>query len=156
MSWSEAVAGLIEDARTHAEAAIRLRPREADIWLSEGHATLALVSLLAGHHTEALRWDRMSGQMQPILQSTLVVANAYLDDLQAKRTHMAAIDSIAPEIVPAVLAGRLRLCREDDHNAILVEGLRRTGLNISAPTEERARSGGRNSWRQSGWRHRCS
>ena len=124
MAWTEAVMGLTADARNHAHAAIRLSPREAEIWLSEGHAALALVSYLEGDDAEARRWGHLSGQMQPILQSVLAGANARLGDIGAAQAHVAAIEGFAPDFIPAVLAGRIRVCRQDAHNELLVEGLR--------------------------------
>ena len=128
MAWSEAIAGLAEDARAHTRLALRLSPRETDIWLGEGYSALALTSLYERDFAEAVRWGQLADQRQPAIQTILVSANGHLGDLAAARSHIDTLATFAPEFLSAVLSGKTEVCKRPEHNELLVEGLRRAVL----------------------------
>ena len=131
MAWSEAVAGLAAEAREHAQMALKLSPRDTDIWLGWAYATLELASFIEGEFAEAVKWGRMAIQMHarmPFRQVVMVAAYGYLGDLKAANSHVDAVTAFAPDILPAVLSGNIEVCKLPEHNAFLVKGLRRAGL----------------------------
>ena len=128
MAWTEAIAGLAEDAREHAHLGLRLSPLDADIWRGEGFCALALASFYERDFVEAVRWGQLSNQMQPVNQGLMIAANAYLGDLAAAKAHAKALQEFAPDFLPAVLSGAIEICAIPEHNNLLLEGLRRAGL----------------------------
>jgi len=131
MAWSEAVAGLAGDAREHAQAALKLSPRDTDIWLGWAYATLELASFIEGDFSEAVKWGRLAIQMHsrmPARQVVMVAGYGYLDDPESARSHTETLMDFAPDILPAVLAGKYEVFKLPEHNTLLVEGLRRAGL----------------------------
>ena len=128
MAWSEAVTGLAAEAKRHAQLALRLSPREADIWQGEGYSALALVSFIEGDYAEAVNWGHLAYQLQPVLKGLMVAANAYRGDLEAAASHAEALKAFAPEFLNAVLSGKTAVCKLPEHNELFVEGLRRAGL----------------------------
>ncbi len=131
MAWSESAAGLADEAREHAEMALRLSPRDTYIWLGEGYGALALASFSEGDFAEALKWLRMSLQMHarmPVCQALTIACNAYLGDLETAKLHAELLTDFAPNFIPSVLSGRIEVCKMPEHNSLLMEGLRRAGL----------------------------
>ena len=131
MAWSEAVAGLAAEAREHAQMALKLSPRDTDIWLGWAYATLELASFIEGDFAEAVKWGRLAIQMHarmPFRQVVMVAGYGYLGDLEAAKSHVEALRAFAPDFLPAVLSGNIEVCKLPEHNAFLVEGLRRAGL----------------------------
>jgi tetratricopeptide (TPR) repeat protein len=131
MAWSEAVAGLAAEAREHARMALKLSPRDTDIWLGWAYASLELASFIEGDFTEATKWGRAAIQMHarmPNRQVVMVAGYGYLGDLQAAKSHVDALKAFAPDFLPAVLSSGIEVFKLPEHNALLVEGLRRAGL----------------------------
>jgi TolB-like protein len=131
MAWSEAVAGLAAEAREHALMALKLSPRDTDIWLGWAYASLELASFIEGDFTEATKWGRAAIQMHarmPNRQVVMVAGYGYLGDLQAAKSHVDALKAFAPDFLPAVLSSEIEVFKLPEHNALLVEGLRRAGL----------------------------
>jgi TolB-like protein/Tfp pilus assembly protein PilF len=136
MAWSEAVAGLTDEAREHAHMALRLSPRDADIWRGEAYSALALVSFYEGDFAETVKWAHLANQMQPVNQGMLAAAHAYLGDLEAARSHARALEAFAPDFLHAVLSGKVEVCKSPEvevckspeHNRLFIEGLRKAGL----------------------------
>ncbi len=132
MSWSEAVAGLASEAREHAQTALRLSPRDTDIWLGEGYGALALASFIEGDLVEAMKWARLAIQMHgnmPVRQALMIACNAYLGDLQAAEHYAESLAASVPGFIPGVLSGDIEVCKMPEHNALLVDGLRKAGLS---------------------------
>lgn len=135
MAWSEAVAGLSSEAREHAQRALKLSPRDIDIWLGWAYASLELADFTEGNFTEAVKWGRLATQMHgrmPFRQVVMVAACAYKGDLEAVKVHVDALKTFAPDFLPAVLSGDIEVFRLPEHNALLFEGLCRAGLRPEA------------------------
>ena len=131
MAWSEAGAGLASEAKEHAQMALRISPRDTNIWLGEGYATLELASFIERDFAEAIKWGRQAIQMHaemPARQIVMVACYGFLGDIESAKSHVEAIESFAPNILPAVLSGDIEIWKLPEHNALLVEGLRKAGL----------------------------
>jgi len=131
MAWSEAVSGLAAEAREHAQMALKLSPRDTDIWLGWAYAALELASFIEGDFAEAVKWGRLAIQMHgrmPFRQVVMVAGYGYLGDLEAAKLHVEALRAFAPDFLSDVLSGKIEICKLPEHNALLVEGLRKAGL----------------------------
>ncbi len=131
MAWSEAVAGLAADARKHANLALALSPRDTDIWLAWAYATLELTAFIERDFSDAVKWGRQAIQLHgrmPARQLVMIAAHGHLDDRQAAKAHIEALRDFAPQRLAAVVDGEYEIFRLAEHNALLLEGLRRAGL----------------------------
>lgn len=131
MAWSEAVAGLAKEARDHAQTALKLSPRDTDIWLGWAYATLELASFTEGDFDEAVKWGRLAIQMHarmPARQVVMVAAYGHLEDFEAAVSHRDALGKFAPSILPAVRSGTIEIFKLPEHNTLLLEGLRKAGV----------------------------
>jgi TolB-like protein/class 3 adenylate cyclase len=131
MAWSEAVAGLAAEAREHAQMALKLSPRDTDIWLGWAYAALELASFIEGDFAQAMKWGRLAIQMHakmPNRQVVMVAGYGHLGDIEAAKSHVNALKAFAPDFLPAVLSGNIEVFRLPEHNVLLVEGVRRAGL----------------------------
>ena len=124
MAWSEAIAGMGEAAKEHAELALRLSPRETDLWLGEGYGAIAIASFHEGDFAAALRWGQLAGQRQPVVQALLAAANAHLGEEAPAHSHIAALRDFAPDFLNGVLSGEIEVFKLAEHNERLVAGLR--------------------------------
>jgi len=131
MAWSEAVAGLAAEARKHALMALKLSPRDTDIWLGWAYATLEVASFTEGEFAEAITWGRQAIQMHarmPYRQVVIIASYGYLGDRAAATSQAAALRAFAPNFLPAVLSGDIEVFKAPEHNRLLVDGLRKVGL----------------------------
>ena len=128
MAWTEAVSGLTESAKEHAHLALKLSPRDSDVWTGEAHAALGLANFFEGNHAEAVRWGHLAYQNQPVLKVFMIAANACLGDLTAARAHTDTLNSFAPEFLTAVISGEVQICKLPEHNELLIDGLRKAGI----------------------------
>ena len=120
MAWSEAGAGFATEARKHALMALRLSPRDTDIWLGEAYATLELASFTESEFAEAIKWGRLAIQMHarmPARQAVMVAGYGYLEDLEAAKSHVEALKAFAPDFLRDVLSGKIEMCKLPEHNA---------------------------------------
>lgn len=131
MAWSEAVAGLPAEVREHAHLALKLSPRDTDIWLGWAYAALELASFTEGDFAEAVKWGRMAIQMHAKMPNRLVVMVAsygHLGDIELSMSHVSEIKAFAPDFLLAVVTGEKEVFKLPEHNALLLEGLRKAGL----------------------------
>ena len=131
MAWSEAVAGLPEAAREHAQLALRLSPRDTDIWLAWAYATLELAGFTERDFSDAVKWGKLAIQLHgrmPVRQLVMIAAHGHLGDKQAAERHIDAVRGFAADRLAAVLGGDYQIFRAREHNALLREGLRLAGL----------------------------
>ena len=131
MAWSEAVAGLAPEARKHAEMALKLSPRDIDIWLGWAYAALELASFTESDFAEAVKWGRLAIQMHakmPNRQVVMVAGYGHLGDVESAKFHVNALKSFAPEFLAAVLLGKIKVFKLASHNTLLNQGLHKAGL----------------------------
>nr|WP_255455805.1 adenylate/guanylate cyclase domain-containing protein [Ruegeria sp. PrR005] len=130
MAWHESLVGRTEDAREHALLALRLSPRDADIWVGDAYLALAQASFAEGDFIEARRWGERAIEMTPrapIRRALMIAAAAHLGLLEQARPHTEALADFAPAFLDSLVSGRLTLYRLPEHNALLVEGLKKSG-----------------------------
>ena len=131
MAWSEAVAGLAAEAREHAQMALKLSPRDTDIWLGWAYAAMELASFTESDFAEGVKWGRLAIQMHakmPNRQVVMVAGYGHLGDIEAAKLHVNALNSFAPEFLAAVLSGKIKVFKLPSHNALLIQGLQKAGL----------------------------
>ena len=131
MAWSEAVAGLSAEAREHAQTALKLSPRDTNIWLGWAYAALELASFIEGDFSEAITWGQQAVQMHarmPFRQAVLVASYGHLGNDGAAESHIKTINTFTPNFLSAVLDGDIEVYKLPEHNAVVIEGLRKAGL----------------------------
>jgi TolB-like protein/class 3 adenylate cyclase/Flp pilus assembly protein TadD len=130
MAWGESVMGMTVEAKEHAQLALRLSPRDTDIWLGEGYLALTQAYFADGDFEECRKWARLAIQLTakaPIRQTLMIASCGHLGDLDAARPHIDAL-TFAPDFLPDVLSGVTELYRMPEHNALLLDGLHKAGL----------------------------
>ncbi len=137
LAWCESMAGLPKDAKEHAALALRLSPRDIDIWLGGAYLAMTQASFALQEFQEARHWAQLSIQMHPNapMRRALMIAACVLLDRQAEaQRHIAALNAFAPDFIATIIHGRFRAFKLDKDNALLVEGLRKaTGRPDAAP-----------------------
>ncbi len=133
-AWSESLAGLTEEAKKHAELALRLSPKDQDMWLGCAYLALLEASFAEQDFEESKKWGRLAVQMHataPIRRALMIASCAYTGDFAGAAIHAEALNSFAPGFVSALLRGEMNLYKHDEHNLLLIEGLKKAGLSIS-------------------------
>jgi hypothetical protein len=65
----------------------------------------------------------------PIRRALMIACCVQSGELEEAREHMEFLESFSPDFIPSVLRGDLTLYKMPEHNALLVEGLRKAGLS---------------------------
>jgi len=131
MAWCESLSGFTEEARRHAELGLRLSPRELDLWLGVAYLAYAQASFADSDFEMCKEWGTLAIQMHPrapIRRTLMIACCGYRGELEEAREHMDYLESFSPDFLPSVLQGGLSLYKMPEHNALLVEGLRKAGL----------------------------
>jgi TolB-like protein len=131
MAWCESLAGYTEEARDHAALGLRLSPRDNELWLGVAYLALAQASFADGDFEKCKEWAQLAIQMHPrapIRQALMIACCVHNGDLEEAKEHAKFLDSFSPNFIPSVLRGDLTLYKMPEHNALLVEGLRKAGL----------------------------
>jgi TolB-like protein len=130
-AWGESLAGLTKLAKEHAELGIRLSPREMDLWMGVAYLALLQASFAEENFEDAIKWGRLAIQMHakaPIRQTLMVACCAYTGNLEEAAQHAEELRAFSPDFIPTILRGELLLYRSSEHNQLLLEGLRKSGL----------------------------
>jgi adenylate cyclase len=130
-AWGESLAGLTELAKEHAELGIRLSPREMDLWMSVAYLALCQASFAEGNFADAIKWGRLAIQMHakaPIRRALMVACCAHTGNLEEAAHHADELKVFSPDFIPTILRGELLLYRNAEHNKLLLDGLRKSGL----------------------------
>jgi TolB-like protein len=131
MAWCESLSGFTEEARKHAELGLRLSPRELDLWLGVAYLAYAQASFADGDFEKCKEWGTLAIQMHPrapIRRTLMIACCGYRGELKEAKEHIDYLESFSPDFIPSVLQGDLSLYKMPEHNALLVEGLRKAGL----------------------------
>ncbi len=131
MAWGESLAGLTKEAREHAEPALRLSPRDLDLWLGDAYLALFQASFAESDLEEAKKWGLLAVQMgpkAPIRRALMIACCAYTDDPAGAARHAQELETFAPDFIPSILSGAMTLYKMPEHNTLLVEGLRKAGF----------------------------
>ena len=130
MAWGESLAGLTKEAREHAELALRLSPRDLDLWLGDAYLALLQASFAESNFEEAKKWGLLAIQMTPkapIRRALMIACCIYTDDPEGARLHARELEAFAPDFIPSILQQAVILYKLPEHNALLTEGLRQAG-----------------------------
>lgn len=128
MSWHESLVGRTTEAREHAHLALQLSPRDSDLWIGDAYLSLAQAEFADANFEDAMRWGERAIQMTPrapIRRALMIASAAHLDRPEAGRPHEQALTEFAPAFLGSILSGGLTLYRLPEHNALLIEGLRK-------------------------------
>ncbi|MEE8305497.1 MAG: tetratricopeptide repeat protein, partial [Candidatus Tectomicrobia bacterium] len=131
MAWGESLAGLTKEAREHAELALRLSPRDLDLWLGDAYLALLQASFTESDFEGAKKWGLLSVQMGPKLpfrRALMIACCAYTDDPAGAARHAQELETFAPDFISSILSGAMTLYKMPEHNSLLVEGLRKAGF----------------------------
>jgi TolB-like protein/class 3 adenylate cyclase len=126
LAYAEASAGLIDDAKAHALTAIRLNPRDY-IWIGMAQLALAMACYSAHEYTEAAQWADLAIQSQPRLpfpRMITIACAARAGDLEKAARERAILDSFAPDLIPSLFRGEVRVFSRAEDMAHLLDGLR--------------------------------
>jgi len=130
-AWGESLAGLTAMAREHAELALRLSPRDLDIWLGMAYLALTQSSFAEADFEEAMKWGHLSIQLHskaPIRRALMVASCAYTGDFEQAARHAEELKMFSPNFISTILHGDLSLYKMPEHNKLLVDGLRKAGF----------------------------
>ena len=128
----ESLAGETSQAKEHAFLGLHLSPKERGIWLGVAYLALTQASFAEEDFEEAIKWGRLSIQMHskaPMRRVLMVACCAYNGDFEQAAVHTAALDELSPTYIPSILRGDLLIYKTPGHNNLLVEGLRKAGIN---------------------------
>jgi TolB-like protein/DNA-binding CsgD family transcriptional regulator len=107
LSWEESNLGLVEEARLHAQLALRLGPRDRTIDLT--HWALALAEYVGGDTAQCLVHARQAiGLNRQFVGHRILFAACLAEngELADARTHAAEIRRLAPGLLESRLEGR--------------------------------------------------
>ena len=130
-AWGESLAGLTAMAREHAELALRLSPRDLDIWLGMAYLALTQSSFAEADFEEAMKWGHLSIKLHskaPIRRALMVASCAYTGDFEQAARHAEELGIFSPDFISTILHGELSLYKMPEHNKLLVDGLRKAGF----------------------------
>ena len=131
-AWGESLAGLTKLAKEHAELGIRLSPREMDLWMGVAYLALCQASFAEENYADAMKWGRLSIQMHakaPIRRTLMVACCAHMGNMEEAVHHADELSVFSPDFIPTILRGELLLYRNSEHNKLLLDGLRNSGLH---------------------------
>lgn len=126
MAWHESLVGRLDEAKEHAQLALRLSPRDADAWVGNAHLALAQAYFAESNFVDARHWGERAIQMTPrapIRRALMIAASAHLGRPHEARPHADALATFAPTFLDSITSGRLALYRLPEHNSLLVEGI---------------------------------
>lgn len=132
LSWCEALAGLTEEARAHAELGLRLSPRDMDFWLGVAKLTLALAHFADGNYEEAKYFGKQALEYQPKapIRRTVVIAScSRLGQTEEAAQRLRSFKSFAPDFVARLLAGGHNLYSDPAMNDFLRDAVRQAALD---------------------------
>ena len=138
-AWGESLAGLTKEATEHAKLALRLSPKDLDMWLGESYLALLQASFADQDFDGAEEWGRLAVQMHsaaPITRALMIAICTYKGDSSGARTHADALRSFAPDFIPAVLCGEMNLYKQPEHNELLMNGSRKAQLAPRSRTDD--------------------
>ncbi|GEM_PF-3144437 len=128
LSLCEAIAGLREEARTHALLSLRLNPR--DTWIGVAHVALAMISYCARDYAEAARLAELAIQSEPAVplrRAIMSACCAQMGDQGRAERELAVVNGFAPDFVASLFRGDFKVFRRPEDMEHLLDGLRLAG-----------------------------
>jgi TolB-like protein len=130
-AWGESLAGHFDAAREHVDLGLRLSPREMDLWLGVAYLALTQASFAEQNYDEARKWGRLAIQMHttaPIRRALMIAICAFAGDHEEAQKQAQRLEEFAPNFVRSLLKGSLALYKHQEHNDLLLQGLREAGF----------------------------
>ncbi len=131
MAWGESLAGMTADAKHHAELALRLSPRDLDLWLGDAYLTLLQANFAESDFEEAKKWGLLAVQMTPKAPIRLALMTAsciHTNDPEGAAYYARKLEELSPDFIPSLLSGAVTLYKTPEHNLILIDGLHKAGF----------------------------
>ena len=131
MAWHESLVGRLDEAKEHAQLALRLSPRDADALVGNAYLALAQAYFAESSFVDARHWGERAIQLTPrapIRRALMIAASAHLGRPDEGRPHADALAGFAPTFLDSIMSGRLALYRLPEHNSLLVEGIAKSGV----------------------------
>jgi Tfp pilus assembly protein PilF len=128
LALCEVMAGRGEDARMHATLSLRLNPR--DFWIGVAHLALAMVSFAAHDYVEAKNWVELAIQAEPAVplrRAIMIACCARTGDMERAARERAVLDGFAPDFLPSLFRGDIKVFSRPVDMAHLLDGLRPAG-----------------------------
>ncbi len=125
LAMAEAAAGLGQDAREHALSSLRLNPHDRGI--GDAHLALAMASFAGRDYAEAMRWIEQAIQSAPTApwrRALMIACCARSGNRQRAVEERTALDSFAPDFIPALFRGGHTMFAKPEDMEHLLEGLR--------------------------------
>jgi len=129
LAWSEAALGDTRAARAHAGLALRLSPK--DELAGVGYLSLAMAAFVEHDHADFVDFALKAIQAHPkapIRRVMMVAYAAEIGDQDLLDTHLAPLTSFTPDFIASLFRGENRLFANDKHMELLLDGLRKAGL----------------------------
>jgi adenylate cyclase len=129
LSWSEAAAGNVEQAKELAAQALRMSPK--DRWIGVAHLAYAQAAFIEQDFARLREWAELAIQNSPTAPIRRVLMIAYaaeVGDTPLLRTHLEKLHSVAPDFIPSLFRGDYRPFHRPEHMAMLLDSLRQAGL----------------------------
>jgi len=57
----------------------------------------------------------------------MIACCVHIGDFEEARKHVDFLESFSPDFIPSVLSGEMTLYKTPEHNALLIDGLRKAG-----------------------------
>jgi tetratricopeptide (TPR) repeat protein len=129
LAFAEATVGQAGEAKTHAQLALRLSPR--DNFIGSAHLALAMANFTLRDYDEAARWCESAIQVShraPIRRTLMIACSARAGDMARARAEIAVLHSFAPGFIASVFRGENRVFTRPEDMEHLLQGLRLAGL----------------------------
>jgi len=128
MAWCESLAGYTEEAKEHAALGFRQSPRDNPVWLGAAYLALAQANFAEGDYEATEKWVKVAIQLHPrapIRRALMIACCVHDGNFVKAKEHLDFLDTFAPDFISSILAGKVTLYRLPQHNALLVDGLRK-------------------------------
>lgn len=136
-AWGEAMAGLTTEAKDHANHALRLSPKDLDMWLGIGYLALTLAEFADGNFEQAKKWGKLAVLMQPtapIRRVLLIAACIHTNEPRGVETHLKSLTTFSPNFIQDVLEGRLKIYKQQEHNNLVLNALKASKILEQIPS----------------------
>lgn len=129
LSWTEASAGNVDRAKELAAQAIRMSPKDRRLHVA--HLAYAMSTFIEGNFARLREWAELAIQGRPTAPIRRVLMIAYaaeVGDAALLRTHLDALQHVAPDFISSLFRGDYRPFHRPEHMKMLLDSLRKAGL----------------------------
>ena len=130
LAFCEATIGLAQEAKDHAQLALRLSPR--DYRIGTAYLALAMAHFTQHNYDEATRWCETAIQAMhraPIRRALMIACSARAGDMARAHSELAVLNSFAPGFIASLFRGQNPVFARKDDMENLLGGLRLAGVS---------------------------